>query len=92
MNIRTKATAGTQEKGDILLSVAPCAQGIHIALTSSTGSKFKAQVLRTIEATLAQHGVAAAEVAAEDRGAFDFVIRARLETALRRAAESEAVS
>ncbi len=32
MNIRTKATAGTQEKGDILLSVAPlCPRHPHRA-------------------------------------------------------------
>ena len=40
-----------------------------------------------IEATLARHGVTQALVKVSDRGALDYAIDARVETALRRAAE-----
>jgi len=79
--------AGTLESSDILITVAPAAAGtgIQIELTSPVKKQYGEQIEAVIREVLAKAGVADATVNANDRGALDYAIRARAETALARA-------
>ncbi len=84
-----EAAAGTLESSDALVRVAPGAGGLELELESVVLNQFgpaiRAAVLETLEAV----GVADAKVCVRDRGALDCVLRARVETAARRAMEAE---
>ena len=81
--------AGTVESNDILIMVAPAAAGtgVAISLTSPVEKQFGEQIRTVIAETLAACGVADAAVTANDRGALDCTIRARIETAVARGRE-----
>jgi len=87
MNIRRKASAGTMQSSDILVHVEP-ASALEIEIESTVKKQFEHLIRARIEATLARHGVTQALVRVSDRGALDYAIDARVETALRRAAEA----
>lgn len=79
--------AGTMESGDILIVVAPAAagEGIVIDLTSPVIKQFGRQIKQVISETLKAAGISEALVHANDKGALDCTIRARVATALERA-------
>ena len=85
MIIYNKASAETQDKSDITICVAPGENGIELSIKSVVQQQFGKAIRRTILDTLCEMGVESAIVEAEDFGAPDFVICARLETALKRA-------
>jgi len=78
--------AGSDEKGDMLivLELAPVGSGISITLQCDVEIEFGRQIRRTITETLQEYGLADAQVTARDKGAMDFVVRARAETAAKR--------
>ncbi|MCC8189493.1 MAG: citrate lyase acyl carrier protein [Planctomycetes bacterium] len=90
MSVVHRAIAGTLESSDIFLEVFPHQGGIRIDLTSTVMQQFGPEIERVIRETLAAHGVTDILVKADDRGALDCVIRARVETALARAGREEA--
>jgi citrate lyase subunit beta/citryl-CoA lyase len=74
-----------EQKSDIFLTLRKKeAGGVSVQLKSSVQDMFGEQIRGTIEGTLGALGVKNAEVVAEDLGALDYVIRARIETAVRR--------
>lgn len=79
--------AGTLESSDIMITVAPGAagSGVGIELTSPVLKQFGAQIREVILKTLAEESVDDVIVSANDKGALDCTIRARLKTALSRA-------
>ncbi len=79
--------AGSEEKGDMVIELepAPLGSGITIALQCDVEIEFGRQIRRTITETLQEYGLADAQVTARDKGAMDFVVRARAETAAKRA-------
>lgn len=79
--------AGTMESGDILVVVAPAAvgEGIVIDLTSPVVKQFGRQIKQVIIETLTTAGIREALVHANDKGALDCTIRARVTTAMERA-------
>ncbi len=80
-----KTTVGTEIKSDITLEIEKTdGGGIDLALESSVGALFGPKIKRTILDTLATLGVEHARVHANDRGALDWVIQARVEAAVRR--------
>ena len=81
------AQAGTLESSDIMITVAPGAQGsgIVIDLQSIVMAQYGDDIRRTLEKTVAEQGCTDIYVKALDRGALDCTIRARTLTALRRA-------
>lgn len=87
MEIRRKASAGTMQSSDLLVHVEP-ASTLTIEIESTVKKQFEHLIRARIEDVLARHGVASALVRVSDRGALDYAIDARLETALRRAAEA----
>ncbi len=87
MIIKTTATAGTMQSSDLVVRVEP-ADRLEIEIESTVKKQFEHLIRAQIERTLARHEVTRARVTVSDRGALDYAIDARVETALRRAAEA----
>ncbi|SDJ97123.1 citrate lyase acyl carrier protein [Natronincola ferrireducens] len=86
MDIRTPAKAGTMESNDIYIMVQSNAEGgIVIDLESIVMKQFGKQIEQVILETLQNMGIKDIHVVAKDRGALDYTIRARVETAVKRA-------
>lgn len=85
--LKSPAQAGTLESSDILILLAPASAGtgIKIELASPTLQRFGRQMLTVIEKTLREEGVVDAQVQANDKGALDCTIIARVKTAVLRA-------
>jgi citrate lyase subunit gamma (acyl carrier protein) len=84
MRVVKNATAGTLESSDIFVEAEP-GQGIEIELTSAVIQQFGDSIKKTIQDTVQRLGVTDVRIRANDRGALDCVIQARIETALLRA-------
>ena len=88
MELKKPAMAGTLESSDIQITLRPNpGNGIQIALKSDVMNMFGESIKATIQQVLSEFGVQDALVDANDKGALDFVIRARMECAVCRAAE-----
>ena len=82
--------AGTLESSDIMISIEPNeGKGIEIDLKSTVENQFGNQIRKVIVEVLQQLGVSDAKVTANDRGALDCTIRARLTTAVNRVSEQK---
>ena len=81
------AQAGTVESNDIMVIVMPAAEasGVSITLTSPVLKQYGRQIRSVLEEVLAAHGIADAQIHANDKGALDCTIRARLTVAIERA-------
>ena len=88
MKIVKHAFAGTLESSDVYVEVHPNDK-TQIEIESVVTSQFREAIMQTIRQMLDTFGVTGAQVVLKDRGALDCTVRARLETALRRAAAAE---
>ena len=88
MKLITTGNAGTMESNDIMITVEPSdAGGVQVELTSSVYQQFGKQIIAVIRETAADYGVENAFITAVDKGALDCTDRARVATALTRAAQ-----
>ncbi len=87
MEIRKKAQAGTMQSSDLMVFLEP-AQELTIDIESTVKKQFEHLIRQTIQQVLDKHGVRTGSIRVSDRGALDYAIEARLETALKRAGES----
>jgi citrate lyase subunit gamma (acyl carrier protein) len=87
MDITRRASAGTMQSSDLMVHVEPAEQ-LDIQIESTVKKQFEHLIRDRIEAVLRQLAVTRALVKISDRGALDYAIEARVETALRRAAEA----
>ncbi len=88
MEIKDSAMAGTLESSDASIVVEPNAgDGILIDLNSSVEKQFGDEIRETVRQVLKELEVSRAIVRIQDKGALDCVIRARLQTAVLRAAD-----
>ena len=88
MKLITTGNAGTMESNYIMITVEPSdAGGVQVELTSSVYQQFGKQIIAVIRETAADYGVENALITAVDKGALDCTVRARVATALTRAAE-----
>lgn len=78
------ACAGTMESSDVYVEIEPGRGGLQLHLESVVRQQFGEAIQETVQAVLAEMGVENAKVSVRDRGALDCVIRARVETAVRR--------
>ena len=78
MNIVREALAGTQESSDLMVKIAPAHGELEIVIHSEVIKQFGEQIRQVI--------------IIEDKGALDCVIRARLQSALLRAADEQAIN
>lgn len=86
MQIRRKSTAGTMQSSDLMVVVEP-ADSLSIEIESTVKKQFEHLIRARIEATLRDLGVASGHVRVSDRGALDYAISARVETAVQRASQ-----
>lgn len=87
MDICKEARAGTLESSDVLVLVAPSPDALRIDVQSVVEKQFGRAILALAQEVCAALGVAKGIVRLNDKGALDCTLRARLETALERAAK-----
>ena len=86
MQIRCKASAGTMQSSDLMVVVEP-ADTLQIHIESTVTKQYEHLIRARIGATLDELEVSAGHIQVTDRGALDYAIAARIETAVRRAAK-----
>ncbi len=84
MNITSIAVAGTLESSDIYVEVEPC-DTLELEIESVVLNQFGEEIRATILSVLEELGVTTGRISVQDKGAIDCTIRARVETAVRRA-------
>ena len=88
MELKKPAMAGTTESSDVMVMLRPNpAGGIVIDLKSDVMVSFGDAIEATVRDVLKEFDVQDAQVSVVDKGALDFVIRARMQCAICRAAE-----
>ncbi|WP_032120440.1 citrate lyase acyl carrier protein [Clostridium amazonitimonense] len=89
MKISNVAKSGTLESNDVFIMVSPNEEDIiDIQLESIVMKQFGEQILKVIKDTLKDLGVESVTLKAQDKGALDYTIKARVETAIKRAIEA----
>jgi citrate lyase subunit gamma (acyl carrier protein) len=82
MEINKPAKAGTMESNDIYVMILPNPKGgIEINLQSIVMKQFGEEIEKVIIETLVELGVKSIIVNAQDKGALNYTIKARIETA-----------
>lgn len=84
MKIAANAVAGTLESSDVYVTVEP-AQELEIEIQSVVYNQFADQIKESVMEVLQELQVKSGKVTINDKGAIDCVIKARVETAVRRA-------
>lgn len=86
MKINKPAKAGTMESNDIYVMIMPNPDsGIKLELESIVMKQFGEEIERVIRETLNELEVEDAVIKAQDKGALNYTIKARIETAVKRA-------
>lgn len=88
MRITKEAQAGTLESSDALVRVAP-ADDLQVDITSTVQAQYGDDVARVVAETLESLGVEAGLVSVQDKGALEFVLRARVQGAVLRGADAK---
>ena len=83
MDILKRASAGTMESSDTYVEIEP-ANELNINIESIVKKQFGDKIDAAVREVLADLGVSSASVRVVDRGALECVIRARVETAVKR--------
>jgi citrate lyase subunit gamma (acyl carrier protein) len=83
--IAAKAQAGTMQSSDLMVFLEPGGE-LRVEIDSTVKKQFEHLIRARVVEVLRRHEVTAGTVRISDRGALDYAIEARLETALRRAA------
>ena len=80
MEIKQDAMVGTLESSDIQISISPNpGKGLDIQLQSVVKSQFGDSIIATMTEVLESFGIKDAIVNAVDRGALEWIIRARMQ-------------
>lgn len=85
MKLTGTGRAGTLESGDILIEVEPAAGETEILLRSSVMRLYGQQIRAVLLQTLEELDLQGVQLTAQDKGALDCTIKARLQTAVARA-------
>lgn len=81
-----KVTAGSLESSDCLITIA-ASEEIDITIESVVLEQFGEDIKNVILDTLAIHNITKLKVLCQDKGALDYTIKSRLETAIKRMGE-----
>ena len=76
MVIRNEASAGAAESADVLVTVRP-AETLKMRITSTVRLQFGAAIEQTVRSVLRAADVQQGEIAVDDHGALDWILRAR---------------
>lgn len=87
--ILKQALAGFDEKQDILVTVEPIASGVEVELTSKVYTQYGKHMEALISETIKEAGYDGVKVTAQDQGAWDYTIKARVLAALQRASQAD---
>lgn len=91
MRIVKSAVAGTLESSDCLVAITPTdTEGVSFEIDSVVFNQYGDAIRKVAEDTAKGLGVTGASFRIQDRGAFDCVIAARVETAVMRASGGDA--
>ncbi len=83
MEVKQNAQAGTLESSDVLVMVTKSeSSGIEIELESSVEEIYGDDIKALITDTIKTMGVEDIAIKIQDKGAFDFIIKARVQTAV----------
>ena len=83
MEILRRASAGTMESSDAYVEIEP-ANELSVSIESVVAKQFGDKIDAAVREVLLECGVKSADVRVVDRGALECVIRARVETAVKR--------
>ena len=83
MEIKNRASAGTMESSDAYVEIEP-AETLQIRLESVVLGQFGEAIKAVVRDVLQEQDVQKANVRVVDRGALECVLRARVETAVKR--------
>ena len=83
MEILKRASAGTMESSDVYVEIEPAAK-LDVEIESVVAKQFGDKIDAAVRDVLSEMGVESASVRVVDRGALECVIRARVETAIKR--------
>ncbi len=82
MTLKKATKCGTLESNDIFLILTPTNNGIEIDLESTVQKQFGEHIKELIKSKLLELGIDSVHVQAQDKGALDYTIRARVEAAV----------
>jgi len=86
MKLSRTGISGSLESNDALVTAGPAAsEDRTITVESVVEKQFGGDIRRLVAETLDALGVTGCTISVQDRGALDFTLRARVETAIRRA-------
>ena len=85
--ILKSASAGTMESSDAYVEIEPGRNGLEIHVESVVAQQFGQAIEMAVKDVLQEQQVENAVVRIVDRGALDCVLRARVETAVKRGKE-----
>jgi citrate lyase subunit gamma (acyl carrier protein) len=90
--IEKSAYAGTLESSDAFVQIEPISTDeIKIELRSSVEEMYGEDIIRLINDTIKELEVSNIHVKVQDKGALDYVIKARLQSAVLRALDEETI-
>jgi len=81
-----KITAGSLESSDCLITISD-SNTLDIVIESVVFEQFGDDILDVINSTLKEHKIVKLHVLCQDKGALDYTIKSRLETAICRRGE-----
>ncbi len=84
MNITKSAVAGTLESSDVYVKAEPCDK-LEVEVESVVYNQFAEEIKKSIMEVVEDLGVTSGKITVNDKGAIDCVIKARVETAIKRA-------
>ena len=82
-----KTSAGSLESSDCLITISD-SDKLEIVIESVVFEQFGNQIQKVIQNTLKEHNISKMHVLCLDKGALDFTIKSRLETAIKRRGEN----
>jgi len=82
-----KYSAGSLESSDCLITIAD-SNTLNIVIESVVLKQFGDDILEVIKSTLKEHKIDNLDVLCQDKGALDYTIKSRLETAILRRGEN----
>ncbi|WP_326899838.1 citrate lyase acyl carrier protein [Kosakonia cowanii] len=91
MKIVREALAGTLESSDLMVKIAPTDGELEVVVRSEVIKQFGDQIRRVVNERLRAMEIRQGLIIIEDKGALDCVIRARLQSAVLRAAEEKEI-
>ncbi|MCI6421887.1 MAG: citrate lyase acyl carrier protein [Blautia sp.] len=89
MKILKNAVAGTLESSDLFVQIEPDENNLTLEIDSVVANQHMDAIRAAVLETLKEFEVSSGKIFIKDKGALDCVIRARVETALKRGGVQE---